>query len=203
MLSARMDEAIKFLLPVAILVIPVIVLAQQYREGERRFQEAWRSFASSRGLTFVPGKGRVGPRIEGTFEGTSVAIDALRVRRGRWPVYYTRVSTVPKDPPDARVDVISDRALEHLGALQGKPDVLVGDPVFDAKFLIRSTHEDDAKGLLDNPLRRGLTAFPQPSLAFLYGPKVELLWHGREHAAGALDAACRIVVGALRWRGRL
>ncbi|MBI5514324.1 MAG: hypothetical protein HY909_11180 [Deltaproteobacteria bacterium] len=199
-----MDEAIKFLLPITILVVPIIVLVQQYREAERKLQEAWTAFAGARGLEYLPPKGRVGHRIEGTFEGARVEISLLRVKRGYLPVPYTRVTTSLKDPLEARVDVISDRALEHLGALQGKPDVLVGDPVFDTKFLIRSSHEDDAKGLLDNLLRRSLTAFPQPSLAFLHGgSKVELLWHGREHAAGALDAACRIVVGALRWRGRV
>lgn len=189
-----------FVLAVAALVGAVIYYAHQEYQAALR---TWAAFAASRGLQYAAPEGwlfRTAPRITGTIEQIAFTIDTFTVSHGKSSTTYTRVRARAIDPIPSAVKVYNAHFLSGLGKLLGFQDVPVGDAVFDEKYVVKADVEADARALLDAPTRRSLLEFPR-TMSFTYDRgDVDVHWVGVEKHADALDAACRIVAAACRWR---
>lgn len=192
------------LVPIVVsgVVITVRVLSSM-REHEA-FLDAWEAYAARRGLRFTPPKSSLlsskSATLDGTFEGIAFEVDTAPSSQGRGAEHLTRVRARAVDPIACTVVVREATALSGLGKLLGVQSVVTGDPVFDAKYVVKTDRDDDARSLLDDETRRALAKFPRGvRLQYAQGD-VEVCWMGREHRHIVLDAACRIVAAACRWR---
>jgi hypothetical protein len=183
--------------------IIALVLSYAHKQQEQ-YARAWHAYASPRGLVFVP---RSGPwynpraaRLVGTVDQIAFEIDTYVVQHNKSSTTYTRVKARAIDPIPSDIRVSTAHLFSGLGRLLGFQDVPTGDAVFDEKYVVKADRDDDARALLDAPTRRALLEFPH-SVRFEYrAGEVELHWVGYETHAHVLDAACRIVAAACRWR---
>lgn len=195
------------LFPLVPMIISGVVIAVRVLSSMREhevFLGAWEAYAARRGLRFTPPKASLlssqSATLDGTFEGIAFEVDTAPTSQGRGAEHFTRVRARAVDPIACTVAVREATALSGLGKLLGAQAVATGDPEFDAKFVVKTDREDDARSLLDDETRRALTRFPRGvRFEYLQGD-VEVRWQGREHRHIVLDAACRIVAAACRWR---
>jgi len=187
------------------LFVGFLAMAVSYAQKQQEQNDrAWHAYASSRGLGFVPRSGSWynarAARIAGTIDQIAFEIDTYVVQRNKSSVTYTRVKARAIDPIPSNIRVSTAHLFSELGRALGFQDVPTGDAVFDAKYVVKADRDEDARALLDAPTRRTLLEFPH-SVRFEYrAGEVELHWVGYETHAHVLDAACRIVAAACRWR---
>ncbi len=117
-------------------------------EGERAVQEQWRQVAERRGLALDV----EGTRMSGRTEGVYVEVDAQLVKQQRWTVFTVRFDR----PLGASLKMTRQSSLHSIGKLLGMQDIEVGDPAFDARFLIKGSPPDRVRALLTPEVRARL-----------------------------------------------
>jgi hypothetical protein len=170
----------------------------------------WRAFASRHGLAFVSVEGpwyaRRPARIEGRLGTVPCTIDTFTISNGKSSTMYTRLRTTAMEamPLDARV--YRETIFGALGDLFGTQDVKVGDPSFDASFVVKASHDDLVRAWLRPPLRMAFArfvasgAFQIASITYRHG-QIELVWNVAEKSPAVLDAALAVAVEAASFRG--
>lgn len=126
------------------------------RRWRARIHAAWAAVATRLDGTFAPASGRwwrsKTARVEATIGTASVLMDHYTVSHGNSSTTYsrTRVATSSsKRLTSCRASVFSG-----IGKALGMQDLLVGDPVYDDRFIIKSDDEAWARRVLNEPLRK-------------------------------------------------
>lgn len=156
-----------------------------------RAREPWARLARDRALGFSSASGP--PAIEGTLLGIPCRAWIALDKNG---FGHTHVEARPLETIDGRVGVVPNPG-SILGFLKHHltQDVSVGDPEFDAAFLVRATPEAMAPALLGPALRSYISPLALRKLgAFVYEPGRVALQFSHvevegEWVAAALDAA--------------
>ncbi len=177
---------------------------------ERDIDLQWRDFAARRGLSYEAATGhwlaRSSPRMHGHVGGVHVSIDSFVVRGAESASTFTRVSGTAAFPSPVSVKVERSTLLRTLGALIGMQDLVIGDPIFDERCVVRASDETLGRDLLDAPMRDALQRWivPEPQRAeFSYERgAISVVWQGVELRHDALDAAVAVVLAAQGGRDR-
>ncbi|MDY7227120.1 hypothetical protein [Hyalangium rubrum] len=154
------DPAVFLLLLAAALIAFVSVYL--LRRANAAQAAAWAAFARSHGMSMSPR----GLRIEGTYEGLPLTVEARYVRAGRgtYVAAVLRLNVAALLPPEFSLERegLGDKALR----LVGKGDPEIGDARFDALFDLKSLSPATAsvlrhKGVQEHlyELARAYTAF--------------------------------------------
>lgn len=171
---------------------------------ERDIHLQWRDFAARRGLSYEAATGnlftRTTPTMQGLVGGVRVAIDSYVVRGVESAMSFTRVRSTAAGPLLVSVKVERSTLLGSLGALVGMQDLVLGDPIFDERCVVRASDERLGRTLLDAPLRDALqrwivTAPQRAAFSYDHGA-LSVEWQGIELGHDALDAAVAVVVAA-------
>jgi hypothetical protein len=131
--------------------------------GAGKAYDGWRQFARAAGGEFVdrgfirpdsnqPGRWLFGPWVEIHFivRGHPAVLETFNEGVGKTIRRYTSLRvTLPLREP-FRFEVSRERFLGRLGKLVGMQDLQVGHPDFDRAFLVKTSDERAARGLLDD-----------------------------------------------------
>ena len=159
----------------------------------------------ARGLRYDPPAGpwfqRTVATIEGVLDGVPVRIDHFVVNPGKYSHLYTRIVGTPVEPLPSRVVVCHTSELSGIDMMQEMLDVNVGDARRHPEFAIIASDDGDARSLLEGDILAALFNFRRSALTFRVGEgKVTLHWSNLEENTDILDAGCRLVCSACRWR---
>jgi hypothetical protein len=118
----------------------------------------WGPLARKYGLRLqnMPGDGlAIGlPMLEGQLRGVPIAAQLVpigQVVEGYGPRYKTRVAATCRRRLPFRFGLTSRNALDAIGASGNEPSFPLGDPTFDAAFLLRGADANACRALLADP----------------------------------------------------
>ena len=94
--------------------------------------------------------------MHGHVGGVHVSIDSFVVRGAESATSFTRVSGTAASLLPASVKVERSTLLGMLGTLVGMQDLVLGDPIFDERCVVRASDENHCRDLLDAPMRDAL-----------------------------------------------
>ena len=123
------------------------------RRQQQQRDQAWGAVAAQLGLGYPPG------RIYGR-HGQPVQLTTVTRGSGKSQQTYTVASSPLEVPLDLGLSVRAHGFFEDL--FRGGGDIVVGDPVFDSRFLVQADEEHRARAAL-TPRLRGLLRPPVPS----------------------------------------
>lgn len=172
---------------------------------EAPYVAAWRAYAAARGYTLTveatTRNTHRGAQLQGTLAQTSFVVDTFVLRRNDRIVGFTRIKSRAAEPAPLSLD-LSPRTTTGtlLSHLFDATDPSLGDPAFDARFVLRTDARDGALALLDAPARAALVALPPSAQLSWRDGDATLTWVGFETSPDVLDAACRAIVALCRWR---
>jgi hypothetical protein len=124
------------------------------RRQQQQRDQAWGAAAAQLGLGYAPG------RIYGRLHGQPVQLTTVTRGSGKSQQTYTVASSPLELPLDLGLSVRPHGFFEDL--FRGGGDILVGDPLFDDRFLVQADEEQRARAVL-TPRLRGLIRPPVPS----------------------------------------
>jgi hypothetical protein len=119
----------------------------------------WRSLAEQLGGRFTAETLHSHSRIDLRVDHWRVTVDVLAGRRS----HFTRVRAPYVNPTGFRFRLVQSSLRSELAAFMGQ-DVQVGDPAFDAAFVVQGSDEARVRKLLTPDLRARLLAHPYHSL---------------------------------------
>jgi len=186
----------------AAMVVFVVSAVRFQAEQTRRFREAWRQFATSRGFTWTQAAGpwyrSSTDAIDATIEGLPIRFDTYVVRTGKHAIVYTRVaSSLERDPP-AKISIAPRSSFTGIGERLGFPTVRTGDPGFDARMAVRTKSEGAARRVVDEDVRARALEIPRRIEVKVDGRTAKVAWRAREKDPHTLDAAGRLVAALRR-----
>jgi len=116
--------------------------------AEEAVAPSWRQVAQARGLTLD----LENTRMHGRYEGMYIDVDT-KLEKGERVTQFT----VRYDRPlGVGLKLTRQGALTGLGKLLGMQDIEVGDPVFDARFVVKGTPEHAVRAMLTPEVRSRL-----------------------------------------------
>jgi hypothetical protein len=150
---------------VPLLLLIVLVWTMRYWSRERR--KVWGAVAGALGLSYRTSQ--LTPVLAGTYRGRSVRLDQVTQRSGR--TVYTRVVVGLARGPGGRLSLSPQAAPVNLVAKYfGAQDVELGDPPFDARFMVKSEPQSFALNVLaEAGVREKLLAERAPFLVEMDG----------------------------------
>jgi len=141
-----------------LLVWGVVALKRASDQAWERLTAAWRAAGSQLGGRFVPSAGRSQPMtIEAVVDGVGIVIDHYTVSAGDSENVFTRVSALAEGPVGFKLSM-KPGVLASIGRALGAQDVVVGDPVFDEAFVVKTSDEDLARAWLAPGVTPALSA---------------------------------------------
>ena len=111
----------------------------------RAVAEAWRPVAQARGLALDVEATRMAGRVDGIY----VEVDAQLRGQQRWTVFTARFDR----PLGVGLKLTRQGALSGIGKLLGMQDIEVGDPLFDARFVVKGAPTAQVRALLTPEVR--------------------------------------------------
>ena len=135
--------------------------------------EVWRRLAAEIGATYVDGGFWHGGKVEAKVKGWRVTLDTFTVSTGKSSATFTRMRAPYVNPDGFRFKVYRKGMFSQIAKKLGMQDVEVGDPPFDAAFIVRGSDESRLRSLLaDDEIRRLLLAQPAINLEVKHGRRV-------------------------------
>lgn len=113
--------------------------------AEHVVQTAWRSVAEARGLQLDVAQ----TRMSGRYEGMFVEVDASLRGDKRWTSFVVRFDR----PLGVGLRLTKQGALSSFGRMLGVQDIVVGDEVFDARFVVKGAPEAAVRAALTPEVR--------------------------------------------------
>lgn len=186
----------------AVMILVIIFAARFQAEQTRRFREAWRDFATSRGFTWTQAAGpwyrRSTDAIDATIEGVPIRFDTYVVSSGKHSVVYTRVaSSLDRDAP-AKISIAPRSSFTSIAETFGFPTVSTGDRGFDARMAVRSKSDAAARRAVDEDVRARALEVARRIQVKVDGRTAKVAWRGREKDPSTLDAAGRLIAALRR-----
>ena len=131
----------------------------------RRFEASdarvWQAVAEQVGGRFKPESLFDNPKIQVRVDAWILTLDVAFPER---PERFTRLRAPYVNPEGFRFHVYREAACGDLSTLLGGQDVRVGEPSFDAAFVVKANDEARIRELLTPALRDQLLAHPRFSL---------------------------------------
>jgi hypothetical protein len=125
----------------------------------------WRQLCDEMQGRWIKGSLMREPRVQVDSGDWTLTLDVHLVSNGDSSVPYTRMRAPFVNRDGFRFSLYRAGLFTHLGKLLGTQDLEIGDPVFDAKYVIRSNQPEKVRVLLANPRIRELLD-SQPRLFF-------------------------------------
>jgi hypothetical protein len=124
----------------------------------------------------------------------TIVLDNHTVSEGETSTTYTRLRAPFLNPAGFRFQIYRKGPFSGLGKMLGMQDIEVGDPEFDAAFIIKSNDEGTVRELLANPgLRQMFQALPRVRLEI----KDNEGWFGTKFPDDA-DELCFLAPGVIK-----
>lgn len=164
------------------------------RRREAGREMLWREFAEARGGFFVPARGsffvRQPASIVVPHAHASVAIDLHVVSHGKTSTTYTRARARYALGFGPSFRVSSEGLLSAVGKALGAQDLLLDDPAFDARFVIKGESLAAIRVAWTPRARHAALSFARPSVTADEGEVVALVTDVllRDHELEALTA---------------
>jgi hypothetical protein len=173
-----------------------------------RIDRQWRAFAARRGLRFVPPEGpwfaRTQPAVVGEVSGVAVRVEVQVEAGAERSIAFTRCVAALAVPVVGSVSVVPDTPLRSVGGWLGLQDVALGDPDFDAAWVVKADDPAEARAVLDASVRAALGRWglgqPERASFTCAGAEARAVWREVELRVDLLDAALDAVVAAARSR---
>ncbi|HXT71980.1 MAG TPA: hypothetical protein VN700_19655 [Vicinamibacterales bacterium] len=157
-------------------------------------KELWRQLSAQLGGQFVDGGFWKGDKVLVEHGDWTLTLDTYAVSTGKVTIVYTRMRAPFVNPGGFRFTVYRKSVFSGIAKFFGMQDVEVGDPQFDADFIVKSTDEARARQLLANVRIRDLIS-KQKDINFLV--KDDEGWFGTKFPDG-VDELHFTVVGIVK-----
>lgn len=113
--------------------------------------EIWGQFAQQISGTFKEGGWLATPVVWAQHGPWVATLDNYRVSSGKSSQSFTRIRAPYVNESGFQFNVFSRSWPQSMYKLTGVPDIQIGDPLFDRRFIVQSSSEADVKRLLSNP----------------------------------------------------
>ena len=173
-------------------------------------KKRWAAFAEKMNLNFSDG-GILGLHtVDGTYKGYTVSLQRIHDTRPGSKRILTHMELHFPTPLTPRFRLSKEGVLQMLGKAAGGQDILVGDPDFDRRFVVKGSQENEIRALLNDEAREALTALLGMSGTLVVSEvsiqmnlsgfvtdsdQLETILNGYTHVAGILErssAALRV-----------
>lgn len=139
--------------------------------GERARNRGWAELATRSGLTLKPGALFSPPEVSGSFRGRPLHAYIYSTGGSRYRRTHTAATLGLKNPANLRLQITQPGSPDSLFSHMPKDqDVKIGNPQFDARFVVRSDQPDLARKVLGSAAaQNGIGALPAEFRIDLYG----------------------------------
>jgi hypothetical protein len=149
----------------AVGVIMAAAANAAHKKAIETANEAWAPYAKANGLAMRVGRMESSvvedPRVDGKFEGTSVAFQLAAIANA-WGI--TAVA-VPLAPIALNLEITREGLFDKIAKMFGAIDLVLGDEVFDAKYMVSTTSES-ARRVLTAEARAEMLALDVATLVY-------------------------------------
>lgn len=185
-----MEKALWIGLVFALVIASAVVLIRRWRA---RIHAAWAAVAARLGGTFAPASGRwwrsKSARVEAKIGAASVLMDHYTVSHGQSSTTYTRTRVATSC--SKRLTSYRESVFSGIGKALGMQDMLIGDPVYDERFVIKGDDEAWARSVLHELLRKEHLDAPKLRLHVKDG-WIETLQVGFDYDVDSLERRMRL-----------
>jgi len=119
-------------------------------------EEVWRQLCVEIGADFVEGGVWQGSKVQAHVGPWTLTLDTYTVSTGQTHITYTRMRAPYVNPEGFRFTIYRESMFSGLGRWFGMQDIEIGDPEFDAAFVIKGTDEARVCQLFAEPELRAL-----------------------------------------------
>jgi hypothetical protein len=156
--------------------------------------EVWGQLCQEIGGELVQNGRWKGSKVKLDVGPWTIVLDNHTVSEGETSTTYTRLRAPFLNPAGFRFQIYRKGPFSGLGKMLGMQDIEVGDPEFDAAFIIKSNDEGTVRELLANPgLRQMFQALPRVRLEI----KDNEGWFGTKFPDDA-DELCFLAPGVIK-----
>jgi hypothetical protein len=128
-------------------------------------KEIWTQLSEEMSARYVDGGFWKGDKVQATHGEWTVTLDTYAVSTGKATIVFTRMRAPFVNPDGFRFTVYRKGFFSDLGKLLGMQDIEIGEPRFDADFIVKGSDETRVRALLSNARIRDLIA-KQPQIQF-------------------------------------
>src|SRR3954452_14557103 len=125
--------------------------------------EVWRQLSQEIGAEYVEGGFWKGKKVQAHVGPWTITLDTHTESSGESSVTYTRLRAPYVNPEGFRFTIYRRGFFSDLGKLMGMQNIEVGDPEFDAAFVIKGNDEPNVRSLFGDARVRSLIA-AQPQM---------------------------------------
>ena len=136
-------------MPVAMIVL-VFVIAGIMRNAQSR---AWGAFAQKAGLSLDPGGWFRAPTVSGAYGGFNVYLYTYTQGSGKNKTTYTSMIVYLPEETSIHLRVMREGFLSKISKAFGAQDIQLGDPAFDAAYVIKSDTPQFVPEVLSSQIR--------------------------------------------------
>ncbi len=122
----------------------VVIFAKRQMD---QMNAAWQSAAEALGFSFEAGSLRTGPTISGMIEDHPAGVRSYTKSSGKNSNRYTRY-TVEFPAIGVGLRLFRQAGLGQFLKILGTQDIVIGDPVFDEAFIVKSTDPQGVRAVL-------------------------------------------------------
>ncbi|MCL1693545.1 MAG: DUF3137 domain-containing protein, partial [Actinomycetia bacterium] len=122
----------------------VVIFAKRQMD---QMNAAWQSAAEALGFSFEAGSLRTGPTISGIIEDHPAGVRSYTKSSGKNSNRYTRY-TVEFPAIGVGLRLFRQAGLGQFLKILGTQDIVIGDPVFDEAFIVKSTDPQGVRAVL-------------------------------------------------------
>jgi hypothetical protein len=162
-------------------------------------EEVWRQLCAEIDAEYVDGSFWRSGKVLAQVGQWTLTLDTYTVSSGKHSTTYTRMRAPYVNADGFRFTIYRQGFFTELGKLLGMQDVEIGDPLFDADFVVKGTEETKLRSLLANGRLKELIA-RQPSIRL--SVEDDEGWFGATFPQG-VDELRFVVVGVIKDVDRL
>ena len=162
-------------------------------------KEIWKQLSERMQGQFVEGGFWKGDKVIVEHGGWALTLDTFAVSTGKVTIVYTRMRAPFVNPSGFRFQVYRRSVFSGIAKFLGMQDVEIGDPSFDADFIIKSEDESRIRQFLANERIREIIS-RQKDVNFAV--KDDEGWFGTKFPDG-VDELYFVVVGVVKDIDRL
>ncbi len=118
--------------------------------------EIWSQLSQQIGAQFQAGGWLGTGKVTLSHGQWQITLDTYAVSTGKTSTIFTRFRAPYVNADGLRFNVHTQGVFGSLGKVFGAQDITIGDPAFDARFVVQSSSEAEIRRLLSDPRIRGL-----------------------------------------------
>lgn len=150
-MQSSVNISVVFTMVMVIVSIFIVIAVSRAQAKKRRQREKVLKVVSEQlGGIIVPGGYFKQPRLVFEHLGHPASLEFYSTG-GKNPTYYTRLIFNFSSSPPFELHVYPERMFSQLGKLFGGQDIQIGDPIFDARFMIKGSAPERVNSMLTMP----------------------------------------------------